>query len=146
MYDQYVATTKIVNATSQLAQKFAENPTSALALGGAVKFVDSLYTNLLALGDFGREGADNQAAQDVQKGISISGRDYTDKIKEVSIATGVAESRVRDLAYLFAAARGQTGRGLSDKDYENALMIVSGGVGVQGKICLLYTSDAADDP
>ena len=137
IYDQYVATNKIINATSGLAQKYADNPTSALALGGAVKFVDSLYTNLLALGDFGREGADNQAAQDVQKGISISGRDYTSKIKEASIATGVAESRVRDLAYLFAAARGQTGRGLSDKDYENALVIVSGGVGAEGKIANL---------
>ena len=137
LYDQYVATTKIVNATSQLAQKFADNPTSALALGNAVKFVDSIYTNLSAVGDFAREGKDNQAAQDVERGISISGRDFTSKIKEVSIATGVAESRVRDLAYLFAAARGQTGRGLSDKDYENALVIVSGGVGAEGKIANL---------
>tara|TARA_B100001115_G_C15848582_1_gene429495 strand:+ start:14355 stop:15650 length:1296 start_codon:yes stop_codon:yes gene_type:complete len=137
LYERYVATNKIINATSGLAQKYFDEPTSALALGGAVKFVDSLYTNLTALGNFSREGADNQAAQDVEKGISISGKDYTDRIKEVSIATGVAESRVRDLAYLFAAARGQTGRGLSDKDYENALMIVSGGVGVQGKIAVL---------
>jgi len=137
IYEQYVATNKIINSASSLAQKFADEPTSALALGGAVKFVDSIYTNLLALGDFGRENADNQAAQDVQKGLSISGRDYSNKIKQVSIATGVTESRVRDLAYLFAAARGQTGRGLSDKDYENALLIVSGGVGVQGKIAVL---------
>lgn len=134
---QHKATNKIIKATSGLAQKYFAEPTSALALGGAVKFVDSLYTNLTALGDFGREGADNQAAQDVEKGISISGEDYTDRIKEVSIATGVTESRVRDLAYLFAAARGQTGRGLSDKDYENALTIVSGGVGAQGKIAVL---------
>ena len=137
IYDQYVATNKIINATSGLAQKYFAEPTSALALGNAAKFVDSLYTNLTALGDFARKGKDNQAAQDVEKGISISGKDYTDRIKEVSIATGVAQSRVRDLAYLFAAARGQTGRGLSDKDYENALMIVSGGVGVEGKIAVL---------
>ena len=137
LYDQYVATNKIINATSGLAQKYFDEPTSALALGGAVKFVDSLYTNLTALGDFARKGKNNQAAQDVERGISISGRDYTSKIKKVSIATGVTESRVKDLAYLFAAARGQTGRGLSDKDYENALLIVSGGVGVQGKIAVL---------
>ena len=137
LYDQYVATNKIINATSGLAQKYFDEPTSALALGGAVKFVDSLYTNLTALGDFARKGKNNQAAQDVERGISISGRDYTSKIKKVSIATGVTESRVKDLAYLFAAARGQTGKGLSDKDYENALLIVSGGVGVQGKIAVL---------
>ena len=137
IYDQYVATNKIINATSGLAQKYFAEPTSALALGNAAKFVDSLYTNLTALGDFAREGKNNQAAQDVEKGISTSGKDYTDRIKEVSIATGVTQSRVRDLAYLFAAARGQTGRGLSDKDYENALMIVSGGVGLEGKIAVL---------
>jgi len=137
IYDQYVATNKIINATSGLAQKYFAEPTSALVLGNAAKFVDSLYTNLTALGDFAREGKNNQAAQDVEKGISTSGKDYTDRIKEVSIATGVTQSRVRDLAYLFAAARGQTGRGLSDKDYENALMIVSGGVGLEGKIAVL---------
>lgn len=137
VYDQYVATNKIINATSSLAQQYANSPTSALALGNAAKFVDSIYTNLTALGDFAREGKDNQAAQDVEKGISLSGNDFTDRIKKVSIASGVAESRVRDLAYLFAAARGQTGRGLSDKDYENALTIVSGGVGAEGKIAVL---------
>ena len=41
------------------------------------------------------------------------------------------------MAYLFAAARGQEGRGLSDKDYENALRIVSGGVGAEGKIAVI---------
>tara|TARA_B000000557_G_scaffold250433_1_gene236738 strand:+ start:1710 stop:3017 length:1308 start_codon:yes stop_codon:yes gene_type:complete len=137
IYDQYVATNKIINATNGLAQQYANSPTSALALGNAAKFVDSIYTNLTALGDFAREGKDNQAAQDVEKGISLSGNDFTDRIKKVSIASGVAESRVRDLAYLFAAARGQTGKGLSDKDYENALTIVSGGVGAQGKIAVL---------
>ena len=41
------------------------------------------------------------------------------------------------MAYLFAAARGQEGRGLSDKDYENALEIVSGGVGAENRIAVL---------
>jgi len=49
----------------------------------------------------------------------------------------VLESKIRDLAYLFAASRGQEGRGLSDKDYENALRIVSGGVGAEGRIKVL---------
>ena len=38
---------------------------------------------------------------------------------------------------MFAAARGQTGRGLSNKDFENALKIVSGGVGVAGRSAVL---------
>ena len=49
----------------------------------------------------------------------------------------MAESRIRDLGYLFAAARGQEGRGLSDKDFENALKIVSGGVGATGRGAVL---------
>ena len=42
---------------------------------------------------------------------------------------------------MFAAARGQTGRGLSDKDFQNALQIVEGGVGKEGKLAVI--SDVA---
>ena len=55
-------------------------------------------------------------------------------IQNISNQYNINESQVRDLAYLFAAARGQEGRGLSDKDYENALQIVAGGIGKEGKI------------
>ena len=68
---------------------------------------------------------------------SEEGSDFTSRINEVSRETGVAESQIRDLAYLFAAARGQEGRGLSDKDYENALQIVSGGVGAENRVAVL---------
>ena len=72
-----------------------------------------------------------------QRNRSEEGTDFGQRIEEASISSGVAESRIRDLAYLFAAARGQEGRGLSDKDYENALRIVSGGVGAKGRIAVL---------
>lgn len=68
---------------------------------------------------------------------TLEGNDLTERLEEVSRQFGVNESQVRDLAYLFAAARGQEGRGLSDKDYENALLIVSGGVGKRGKIAVI---------
>ena len=38
--------------------------------------------------------------------------------------------------------RGQAGRGLSDRDFQNALDIVSGGVGKEGKIAVI--SDVAN--
>ena len=68
---------------------------------------------------------------------TIEKQDFTKRLQEISELYGVSESKVRDLAYLFAAARGQTGRGLSDKDYENAIQIVSGGVGKKGKIAVI---------
>ena len=65
---------------------------------------------------------------------TLEGSDFTKRLENISNQYNINESQVRDLAYLFAAARGQEGRGLSDKDYENALQIVAGGIGKEGKI------------
>ena len=135
LQNQFKATNKLVGNISDLAQKFAETPESALALGNVTQFVDSIISNIDAAGNM-LQGEDYESVK--QQGyVSNRGKDYSSAIKTVSQATGITESRVRDLAYLFAAARGQEGRGLSDKDYENALRIVSGGVGAEGKIKVL---------
>ena len=132
---QFKATNKLVVNMSNLAKKFAETPESALALGNVTQFVDSIISNIDATGNM-LKGEDYNSV--LQQGyVSNGGKDYSSAIKTVSQATGITESRVRDLAYLFAAARGQEGRGLSDKDYENALRIVNGGVGAEGKIKVL---------
>lgn len=135
---KYLATQNIIIKTAELANKFAAEPTTALAAGTVTQFIDGFIQNVDAAGNI-LSGAKNKKVykyiQDTSK--SIEGTDYSKRIQEVSQATGVTESRVRDLAYLFAAARGQEGRGLSDKDYENALKIVSGGVGAQGRIAVL---------
>ncbi len=133
---QHKATNKIISATQGLANKFSEDPASALAVGGVAQFVDSVVQNIDTAGNFLKD-TDNQAFQSAMQGLSVEGTDFNTRIQEVSQRTGVTESRVRDLAYLFAAARGQTGRGLSDKDYENALRIVSGGVGARGRSAVL---------
>lgn len=132
---RFMATNRLVTNLSGLAQQYYDNPKSALAIGGATQFVDSVIQNIDAAGDMlDGEGYKNV----VDSGYTtIEGNDFSSQLKQVSQATGVSESRVRDLAYLFAAARGQEGRGLSDKDYENALKIVSGGVGAEGKIKVL---------
>jgi hypothetical protein len=132
---QFQATNKLVGNITDLAKQFADNPESALALGNVTQFVDSIISNIDAAGNM-LQGENYKSVQ--EKGyVSNQGNDYSNVIKTVSQQTGIAESRVRDLAYLFAAARGQEGRGLSDKDYENALRIVSGGVGAEGKIKVL---------
>jgi hypothetical protein len=130
-----MATNTLINNLDGLAQQYFENPKSALAIGGASQFVDSIIQNVDAAGEM-LSGKDYTNVKN--KGYTtIEGNDFSGQLKQTSQATGVSESRVRDLAYLFAAARGQEGRGLSDKDYENALRIVSGGVGAEGKIKVL---------
>ena len=66
--------------------------------------------------------------------ISKEGTNFNEKIAQVSSQYNIQKSQVIDLAYQFAGIRGQTGRGLSDKDFDNALRIISGGVGKQGRI------------
>lgn len=132
---RFMATNTLINNLDGLAQQYFENPKSALAIGGASQFVDSIIQNVDAAGEM-LSGKDYTNVKN--KGYTtIEGNDFSGQLKQTSQATGVSESRVRDLAYLFAAARGQEGRGLSDKDYENALRIVSGGVGAEGKIKVL---------
>lgn len=135
---KYLATENIIVKTSELAQKFVDNPSSALAVGSATQFIDGIIQNIDVGGNL-LSGAKNKRAYEyVQKtSKSLGGKDFTDAIQKASRDTGVASSRIRDLAYLFAAARGQEGRGLSDKDYENALKIVAGGVGPSGRIAVL---------
>ena len=135
---KYLATESIITGTSKLAQQFASQPESALAIGGTAQFVDSVIKNIDSGLNILAGAKDNKVYEFVQsESKSLEGTDFTDRIREVSAASGVADSQIKDLAYLFAAARGQEGRGLSDKDYENALRIVSGGVGAEGRAKVL---------
>ena len=135
---KYLATENIILQTSQLAKQFYKNPNSALAVGTTSQFVDSIIQNIDAGSKILSSAKDTKAYKFIQSNNkSIEGNDFGDRIKKASQSSGVAESRIRDLGYLFAAARGQEGKGLSDKDFENALKIVSGGVGAEGRIKVL---------
>jgi len=108
-------------------------------VGAGAKFATSVIQNTkgflkLASSDT-KSYYNDQVANDTY--TTVEGNDFMERLNVVSDQYGVNESQVRDLAYLFAAARGQEGRGLSDKDYENALLIVSGGVGKRGKIAVI---------
>jgi len=135
---KYLATENIIIKTSELADQFIKEPSSSLAIGTAAQFIDGVIQNIDVGGDI-LSGAKNKKVYNFIQNTneSIEGKDFTDAIKKASVSSGVTESRIRDLAYLFAAARGQEGRGLSDKDYENALKIVAGGVGPEGRIAVL---------
>ena len=105
-----------VGATATFVTGLVKNTQGFLKL--ASKDTKSFYDDAVAKNSF----------------VTVEGTDFTKRLKDISNQYKINESEVRDLAYLFAAARGQEGRGLSDKDYENALNIVSGGVGKEGKI------------
>ena len=137
---RYDATIQLVNAIQGAADQIAIDPTAALAVGGIAQFADALIQNINATTNFLDDANKNEYYQEMLQGTYVAedtGRDFTEEIKRISGGNAVLESKIRDLAYLFAASRGQEGRGLSDKDYENALRIVSGGVGAEGRIAVL---------
>lgn len=138
--NRWDATTQLVNALQSTADFMYANPKSALATTGNIsQFVDSVIQNFGAASNILSKADEDPIYQGMEGGVyvTVEGSNFNEQIKEASRNYGVAESKIRDLAYLFAAARGQEGRGLSDKDYENALRIVSGGVGVNGRIAVL---------
>tara|TARA_R110002012_G_scaffold261054_2_gene442857 strand:+ start:140 stop:1396 length:1257 start_codon:yes stop_codon:yes gene_type:complete len=135
LYKKFRGTNTLIGSIQGLADQYAAEPLTGLAVGNAAQFVDSVIQNIDSAGNM-LSGKDYTNVQN-SGFTTIEGKDFSDQIKQVSGETGVSESRVRDLAYLFAASRGQEGKGLSDKDYENALRIVSGGVGAEGKIKVL---------
>jgi hypothetical protein len=140
---QYDATIQLVNAIQSTADQMYKEPTAALAAGGLFQFVDALEQNVRSvIGEYAKinEDLNFDYEQQQKSGTFIAHdtkRDFGKRIKEISGGNAVLESKIRDLAYLFAASRGQEGRGLSDKDYENALRIVSGGVGAEGRVKVL---------
>jgi hypothetical protein len=135
---KYLATQNIIIKASELADKFVSEPSSALAVGTAAQFIDGVIQNIDAGVNLLSNAKDTKVYKYIQDtSTSLEGKDFSDLIQKASQASGVSGSRIRDLAYLFAAARGQEGRGLSDKDYENALRIVTGGVGASGRSAVL---------
>jgi len=137
---RYDATIQLVSAIQGAADQIAKDPTAALAVGGIAQFADAVIQNINATTNFLDNANKNEYYQEMLQGTYVAedtGKDFTEQIKQISGGNAVLESKIRDLAYLFAASRGQEGRGLSDKDYENALRIVSGGVGAEGRIAVL---------
>lgn len=124
------------NYTNEL-QKMDEAALTGVAAGA--KFANSIIQNTKGFLNLASKDTKSFYNDAVAKNsyTTVEGNDFKGRLLEVSDQFGVNESQVRDLAYLFAAARGQDGRGLSDKDYENALQIVSGGVGKKGKIAVI---------
>jgi len=138
IFNRQKNTGQLINVVNDTAKKMYDEPESALRIGTTAQFIDGVIKNVdEGLKLIGKKEESENWKEYASKGIDKQGNDFSSRISEVSRETGVIESNIRDLAYLFAAARGQEGRGLSDKDYENALAIVSGGVGAENRIAVL---------
>ena len=138
--DKWQAVSTLHGSLQRYGNELVKMDEAALSgVGGTSKFVTSIIENTKGFLQFASKDTNsfyNQAIAD-NSFVTADGTDYTEKVKSIANQYSINESEVRDLAFLFAAARGQEGRGLSDKDYENALTIVSGGVGKEGKIAVI---------
>tara|TARA_S200002703_G_scaffold41018_1_gene35692 strand:- start:2181 stop:3578 length:1398 start_codon:yes stop_codon:yes gene_type:complete len=138
--DKWQATSNLQQNLQNYTNELQKMDEAALTgVGAGATFANSLIQNTKGFLNLASKDTKSFYNEAVAKDsyTTLEGNDFTERLKAVSRQTGVNQSQVRDLAYLFAAARGQEGRGLSDKDYDNALQIVSGGVGKEGKIAVI---------
>ena len=137
--EQFKTGNNLVRELNVLAENVAQNPEVANTLvSSGVNAVEFLKSNLQGFANIAKENKDNPIYKQLQeKAVSLEGTDYTNRISEVSKASAVTQSQILDLAFTFAAARGQTGRGLSDRDFQNALDIISKGVNAEQKIAVM---------
>lgn len=137
--DQYRTGTNLINEISSLAENVYNNPEVAnkLVAGGA-NAIQFLKSNIKGFENIAKQNKDNPVYKLVKETkTSLTDTDFSDKIAEVSGGSALIESQILDLAFLFAAARGQEGRGLSDRDFQNALDIISKGVNAEQKIAVM---------
>ena len=137
---QITNTRVLVDKVSRLAEHIAENPESAVVgIGPITTFIEGTKSLLETL-DLTSDETFNAFLNNPDNAVSRdSGYDWAEEISRVSTGYQVRESQIKDLAYIFAAARGQEGRGLSDKDWKNALQIVSGGVNAEQKLAVMQS-------
>jgi hypothetical protein len=135
--DRWQATDTLHGSLQRYTDELVKMDEAALSgVGSTATFVTGLVKNTQGFLKLASKDTQSFYNDAVAKNsfVTVEGTDFTKRLEDISNQYKINESEVRDLAYLFAAARGQEGRGLSDKDYENALNIVSGGVGKEGKI------------
>ena len=139
LVDQFETSSNLIKGVSKLANDIATNPEVANTLvASGANAIQFLKSNLEGFASIAPQNKDNPIYKNLlEKPVSLQGTDFTDEIKRISDASAVTESQILDLAFLFAAARGQEGRGLSDRDFQNSLDILSKGVNAEQKITVL---------
>lgn len=126
------ATGELVQIGNQLLEGYEKNPDAATALGTISGIGQKLYEDVSAIARAaGIDVTKSYKEGDVTYGFN---EDHFDSIfKKYDIQSSIMKSQVLDLAYLAARARGQEGRGLSDRDVQIFSQIIGGTGSVESK-------------
>jgi hypothetical protein len=137
--EQFIAGEVLITGLSDTAKILAENPAIAndIVKGGA-KVYSFIQSNVEGFDDLITRGQNSAVYNDVSKSKTSydSKRNWSKEIDSLVSATGITESRIIDMAFALSAAKGQEGKGLSDRDFQNAIDMLSKGYNVDQKIDL----------
>ena len=137
--EQFIAGEVLITGLSNTAKILAENPAIAndVVKGGA-KVYSFIQSNVEGFDNLITRGQNSAVYNDVSKSKTSydSKRNWSEEIDSLVSATGITESRIIDMAFALSAAKGQEGKGLSDRDFQNAIDMLSKGYNVGQKIDL----------
>jgi len=137
--EQFIAGEVLITGLSNTAKILAENPQAAndIVAGGA-KVYSFIQSNVEGFDNLIKRGQNSAVYNDVSKSKTSydSKRNWSEEIDSLVSATGITESRIIDMAFALSAAKGQEGKGLSDRDFQNAIDMLSKGYNVGQKIDL----------
>jgi hypothetical protein len=122
---RYFATNTLVNTGERLLKQLSENPNSVLTVGDFAQAYKRIEAEL---------GAVSSRPENYTEHLKKSQRD---KISDLANNAAVSESMLLDFTFQIAAARGQTGRGLSDKDFIIFQKIIAAGTTAEQKASAL---------
>ena len=122
---RYFATNDLINTGERLLKQLADNPNSVLTVGDFAQAYKRAEAEL---------GAISSRPQNYTSHLKEGQKD---KIANLAKEAAVSESMLLDFTFQIAAARGQTGRGLSDKDFIIFQIIISAGTTAEQKAAAL---------
>jgi len=137
--EKFIASEILITGLSDTAKILAENPQAAndIVAGGA-KVYSFIESNIKGFDGLITKGKNSAVYNDVSQSQTSydSGRNWSKEIDDLVSATGITESRIIDMAFALSASKGQEGKGLSDRDFQNAIDMLSKGFNAQQKIAL----------
>lgn len=122
---RYQATNTLIDTGSRLLKQLSENPNSILTAGDLAQYFERAKAEVGALG-----GRPENYTSHLKENQQTS-------IKDLARESAVSESMLLDFTFQIAQARGQTGRGLSDKDFVIFQKIISAGLTADQKAAAL---------
>ncbi len=122
---RYFATNTLINTGERLLEQLAQNPDSVLTTADFAQYFERAKAEVGALG--GRP----------ENYTTHLNKNQQSAIAKLADEAAISESMLLDFTFQIAQARGQTGRGLSDKDFVIFQKIISAGLTANQKAAAL---------